>query len=177
MAARITLEGCSFGFGASILRTFSLPSLRALALVNCTQEETFLDGLSGEQMPRLVALMIKDGRCAVFALVDNFVQRLGPLRELITHGTSVDIKQAATITHHASTLELLSIRCRAEPRDYSAWASLSNETVVEILQSLSEIRHLQFWVQGFHTFARTGKMKYPDYALRIAKASFSKVFG
>jgi hypothetical protein len=145
MVTRLTLEGCQFSYRGSILSNVSFPTLRALAIVHCTNEENVFNGLAATQCPQLKALMVKGSTTVMTRYRDAFLKGLQSLRELILDGDETNFDDALTLSQHANTLELLSIHRGGGDRQSSVFLG-GEQDRIQALSSLEALRHLSMYV-------------------------------
>jgi len=159
MATRVTFQGCCFQYGSSVLEHVSLPALRALAVVECINEYRLFYNLRGNQFPQLKALMVKNCSCHYTRSLETFIQQVGPLRELILYGTHLEIEHEASITRHADTLEILSLRRRDMGTEFSVFEVNHQISTKTILKQLSIVRHLRCYIKTAMVLEPNGEVK------------------
>jgi hypothetical protein len=158
MATNIAFHDYRFGYLGPGLETISFPLVRALALVNCQGARYFFDQLQANQYPSLSALMITGDSYLPMYHIQSSLREVTSLRELILDGSSAEISDAAFITDHADTLELLSLVRGFEQVKRPVFGKLSNEQIDAMFSSMTKLRHLCLSIRGHSLISLQGSM-------------------
>ncbi|KAF1938577.1 hypothetical protein EJ02DRAFT_514441 [Clathrospora elynae] len=169
LATNLTLQGYVFRLSLSGV-LISFPVLRALAVVDCSQDDYLFRELKPKKFPRLVALMIKadcdaDASFLSGSFLTAFIRGLRCLRELVIHNGDVWFDDGSDILPHAETLELLSIKGSG---DRSAFSEVAGDQG-NLLGSFTALRHLGFFIRtiGFHRASGRVDMRNAQYTVLL----------
>lgn len=144
LATKLTILDYNLRDIACSISMSMFPELRALAVVDCENDFSFLHRVRPTQFPKMRAFMYKtadhttyfpDGRLA------RFIQGLNGLRELVILGVGSGFLDGASLLSHAQTLELLCLH----PKLRGSVFKTSGDRC-SCLTTMTTLRHLSLYI-------------------------------